>query len=108
MFLLYNATDSHQTRALGLGYTAGPLCFRIELSEKTIGRDVTYVHTQNPRLVQFVHNLLRRYTHCTHKQLGLFFNDDIDEIVEIAFGVIIIGLAGCRAKRREEEVDAEC
>jgi hypothetical protein len=57
--------------------------------------------------VQLLHNLLGRHAHRTHKQLGLFLDNDINQLVQVAFGVVIVGLAGGGAERGEEEVDAE-
>jgi hypothetical protein len=58
--------------------------------------------------VQLLDNLLGRYTYSAHKQLGLFLDDDINQLVQVALGVVIVGLAGSGSKGGEEKVDAEC
>jgi hypothetical protein len=58
--------------------------------------------------VEFLNDLFRWYTDGTDKQLCLFFDDNIDKIVEFTFGVIVVCLSGVRAKGREKQVDPEC
>lgn len=57
--------------------------------------------------MQLVHNLLGRHPYRTHKQLGLLLNDHIDQVVQPALGVVVVGLAGVSAYLGNEEVDAE-
>jgi hypothetical protein len=40
----------------------------------------TYIHNHNARLVEFVHDLLRRNTNGAYEELRLFLNDNINEL----------------------------
>jgi hypothetical protein len=57
--------------------------------------------------VQLVHNLLGRHPYSTHKQLGLLLDNHINQVVQPALGVVVVGLAGVSAYLGNEEVDTE-
>lgn len=68
---------------------------------------VTHVHDENTMLVQLVDHFFRRYANCTYKQLCLFFNNDIDQVVELALCIVVVCLSRIRPQGRDEQVDAE-
>jgi len=53
------------------------------------------------------HYIGRRYTDGAYEELCLLLDDDGDEVVQQALGVVVIGLSRSRTKRRDEEIDAE-
>lgn len=57
--------------------------------------------------MELFHNFCRRDTDGADKQLRLLFDDDVDEIVKLAFGVVVVCLPGSWAQRRDEQIDSE-
>ena len=66
-----------------------------------------HVHDQDAALVQPVHHPLRGDADGADEQLGLLLDDHFDELVQLSFGVVVVGLSRARADLREREVDAE-
>jgi len=58
-------------------------------------------------LVETVNGRLGRNTDSGDEELGALLNDDGEEVVELAVGVVFVGLAGRAADLGEEEVDTE-
>ena len=58
--------------------------------------------------MELLNNLLGRYTDCTDEELGLLLDDDIDQFIEFAFGVIVVCLSSVSTKSRNEEINSEC
>lgn len=54
----------------------------------------THVHHIDTSGVQFLDSLFGWHSNSTDKELGLFLNDDINEIIKLAFGIIIVGFTG--------------
>ena len=66
-----------------------------------------HIHAEHAGLVQLVYDLLRGDTDRTDEELGALFDDDIDELVEVSLGVVIVSLASVRAEGRDQEIDTE-
>jgi len=66
-----------------------------------------HVHDQNAGVMQPVDDALGRDAHGGHKQLGARLDGDVDQLVQLAVGVVVVGLAGVAADLGEGEVDAE-
>ena len=67
----------------------------------------THVHDEYPSLVELLHHILRRHSDSAHKQLGLLFDNHVNQIVQLALGVIVVCLPSGRRERRDEQVDTE-
>ena len=50
----------------------------------------TDVHNGDARRVELVDGPLRRDTDCADEELGLLLDDDVDELGQLALGVIIL------------------
>jgi len=48
-----------------------------------------HVHVEDAVFVQFIDNMLRWYTDSRDKEFGTRIDDDIDEFIELALGVIV-------------------
>lgn len=57
--------------------------------------------------MELLDDLLRRHTDGADKQLRLFLNDDVDQLVKLALGVVVVGLSSIRSKRGNEQIDSE-
>jgi hypothetical protein len=66
-----------------------------------------HIHDQHPIGVQFIDNPLGRNTHGANKQFCSGLNGDVNQLIEFASGVIVVGLAGVAADLREGEVHAK-
>ena len=47
--------------------------------------------------MELVHDFLGRHADGANEQLGALLDDDVDEIVQTAMGVVVVGLAGVAA-----------
>lgn len=52
-------------------------------------RVTDHVHVENAGGVELLHNMLGRHTDGGDKQLGTALDDDVNQLVELAFGVVI-------------------
>lgn len=76
--------------------------------DRAIGSEtVTHVHDKDAGLVKLVDHFFGRDTDGAHEQLGLFLDNDIDQVVQLALGVIVVGLSRIRSEGRDEEIDPE-
>jgi hypothetical protein len=58
-------------------------------------------------LVELVDGPLGGNTDGADEELGTLLDDDVDELVELALGVVIVGLTGRTTNLGDEEVDTE-
>ena len=87
-------------------------------------QSIAHVHHRDPSSVKLVDDVLRRYTNGTHEQPRLLLDDHVDELAQLALGVVVlqsgcqckersgvqetrICLAGAPADLREQEIDTE-
>ena len=70
-------------------------------------RRTHHIHDQNASRMQAVDDVLRRHAHGGHKQPRAILDGDVNQLVEVAVGVVVVGLAGAAADLRQREVDAE-
>lgn len=66
-----------------------------------------HVHVQDAVLVQALDDVSGRHTDGRDKQRDLLFNDDINQLVQLALGVVVVGLAGVAADLGQQQVDAK-
>jgi hypothetical protein len=57
--------------------------------------------------VQALDNLLGWNADGADEERGLFLNDDVNELVQLALLVVIVGLAGASADLGKQKIDAE-
>jgi hypothetical protein len=67
----------------------------------------THVHDKNVVLVEALNDVLGRHTDGTDKELGALLDDNVDELIKLALGVVVVGLASAAADLGDEEVDTE-
>lgn len=66
-----------------------------------------HVHDKDVVLVETVDDVLGRDTDGTDEELGTLLNDDGDELVELALGVVVVGLTSGATDLGKEEVNTE-
>jgi len=66
-----------------------------------------HVHVDNAVLVELLNDVARGDTDGGNEELGARLDDDVDELVELALGVVVVGLAGIAANLGKEEIDTE-
>jgi hypothetical protein len=71
------------------------------------GTRSTHVHYQDPCFVKLFHNFCRRDTDGADKQFRFLLDDDVDEIVKLAFGVVVVCLPSSWAQRWDEQIDSK-
>lgn len=69
---------------------------------------LTDIHTNDSSFMQPVHHFLGWNPDRAYEKLGSFFDDDTDELVQIALGIIIVGLPSSRAQGRDQEINSKC
>ena len=50
---------------------------------------------------------LGRHADGANEELGALLDDDADELVEVAFGVVVVGLSRGRTQGRDQEINSE-
>jgi hypothetical protein len=69
-------------------------------------RCTDHVHDRDARGVELVYGELRRDANGRDEEGRALLDHDVDQLWELALGVVLVGLAGGAADLREEEVDA--
>jgi hypothetical protein len=67
-----------------------------------------YIHANDAGLVQLLHHFFWWDSHRAYEQLGLLLDDDIDELVKVTFGVVVVGLPGSRGQGGDEQIHTKC
>ena len=70
-------------------------------------RVAAHVHHKDPSSMKLLHGPLGRNSHGAHKQGSLLFDDDVDELRQVAASIVAIGLASVASDLRDEEVHPE-
>ena len=126
---LHHGRDEH-----GGGHVAGVATALAALGADHVGANLDaflhmlgvtdHVHVQDSGLVQTLHDTLRGHTHSRDEELGSAVDDDGDEFVELALGVVVaikfvskkrllgevqcsLGLSCAAANLRNQEIDSE-
>lgn len=66
-----------------------------------------HVHVDDAIGMELVDNSLGRHTDGRDKELGALLDNDIDQLVELTLGVIVVGLASATANLGKKQVDTE-
>jgi hypothetical protein len=66
-----------------------------------------HIHDQNPRLVKPIDDPPWRHADGRHEQARAGLDGDVDELVELAVGVVVVRGAGAASDLGEGEVDTE-
>jgi hypothetical protein len=67
----------------------------------------TNVHDWDASFVQFVDHLFRWDTNGANEERCLFFDDNVNKLRELSFGVVIVCFAGVAADLRDKQVDTK-
>ena len=70
-------------------------------------RRTDHVHNEDAGRMQAINDALRRHADGRHKQLGAVLDGDVDQRVQVAVRVVVVGLARAAADLRQREVHAE-
>jgi hypothetical protein len=66
-----------------------------------------HVHAENAVLVELVDDVLGGNTDGADKELGALLDDNVDELVKLALGVVVVGLTSRTTDLGDEKVDTE-
>mmetsp|Transcript_3861 Transcript_3861/g.5492 ORF Transcript_3861/g.5492 Transcript_3861/m.5492 type:complete len:324 (-) Transcript_3861:43-1014(-) len=70
-------------------------------------RGADHVHHRDAGLVQLLHSPSWGHTDCTDEESSALLDGDVDELRQIAMGVVVVGLAGTAANLRDQQVHAK-
>lgn len=66
-----------------------------------------HVHDWDACAVELVHSPLGRDAHGADKESSLLLNDDVNELIQSATSVILVGLSGITTDLWKQEIDTE-
>lgn len=66
-----------------------------------------HVHDEDAGLVEPLDDVLWWDTDGTDEELGLLLDNDVDQLVELTLGVVVVGLTGGAADLGDKEIDTE-